>query len=178
MLTKNNLAAGQTFRSTHAAQWDTNDGDLSNYIKKLVDQTITSSTALTNDNELLLPVVANATYEVTAHIIYTAGAAAATNGFKQGWSAPAGASMDWVGHGKIDTDGTNSAASVWMAALSIGSQLSHGGAGATQLVVVDHGWLEIGATAGNLQFKWAQATSSGTGTVVKAGSRLLLRRVA
>jgi hypothetical protein len=147
------------------------------FVRKLADQTITSSTAMTNDTELFIPVLANVTYEVWAHILYTAGAAAATNGIKVGWSGPAGATFDWSWYGKIDTDGTNAAASVWVGAFAIGSTVNSGGAGATVLVGRPYGMLITTGTSGNLQFKWAQATSSGTGTVVKAQSFLCARRV-
>lgn len=145
------------------------------YIRKSVNESLSLNASLQDDDALVLPVLASAIYKVTAHIRYTAGGAVAANGIKMGWSGPVGATFEWVGHSKIDSDGANAATSIWMAGLDITSTVSSGGAGGVTLVASPNGYLTTSA-AGSLRFRWSQHTSSATATVVLAGSWLDLER--
>lgn len=158
-----------------AADWQTL---LPIRVKKTVDQTIASSATLTNDTALVSPtLVSGAEYEVNTLLIYTAGAAASVNGIKFGWTAPASSTLDWVPYSKIDTDGTSTNSPLWIIYRSLTDTIFSGGAGTAACCAHIYGYLTVG-TAGVLQFQWAQNTSNATGTVVKANSRMTLRRTA
>lgn len=147
------------------------------YVRRSADHAGRTNNTIAADDVLVLTVAANAIYEITSEIFYTAGGAAATNGLKVGWSGPSGATFDWTWYGKIDTDGTATATSTWMAGRAIGDQLSSGGAGATLCAARPHGLLITSSTSGSFSFQWAQSTTNGTATIIKAGSFLIARRV-
>lgn len=159
-----------------ASQWQTL---LPVFVRKLSDQTVTSSTTLVNDTALVTPTLAaNTTWDLDMFLIYTAGGAASTNGIKFGFSGPSGAVLDWVPYSKIDTDGTQTAAAVWLIRRSITDTIPSGGSGTTNMCAHIRGVLKLSTTAGVLQFQWAQNTSNATGTVVKGASSMTLRQVA
>lgn len=144
------------------------------FARKTADQTIASSTAMTNDSELVVPVIANATYVMKAFISYRALAAAK---IKIGWTGPAGATMDWSPVG-LDTGVSGFVTGINRAVYTIANAPAVGEAGVAQSVSAGpEGMLITSATAGNLQFQWAQNTSNATGTVVKANSWVFLVRV-
>lgn len=145
------------------------------FARKTGDQQITNNT-LTNDTELVVPVVANAVYVVTGLIIYNGLAAAQ---IKFGWSVPAGATLSW-NPGALDSSVTAAFAGIiGRAWYNSGSTPTLGIDGTAQNVVATpNGLLVVGANAGNLQFKWAQATTNATATTVKTDSYLALVRVA
>lgn len=151
--------------------------DMTLYDEKPLDEAHSLTAVVADDTDLALAVKPNAVYDMGAHIIFTAGAAAATNGFKFGFAGPAGATMKWVPHSKIDTDGTNQAAAIWMSSLAITQTISSGGAGANKLVARASGLLMVSATAGTFKLQWSQATSNAAATTVYAGSFLTLRRI-
>jgi hypothetical protein len=149
------------------------------FVRKTADQNRTNNNTLINDLQLLLPLATNATYELDGQIIYQASGAAAVSGYTAAFGLPAGATLDWVWHGKIDTDGAATAASIWQFAETAATSRNSGGAGiGTSLVGKPTGLLVTGGTAGNLQYQFAQATANATASVTKAGSYLILRRVA
>lgn len=142
-------------------------------VRKSADENVISSTALQNDDALLLPVVASSSYWVKLFLIYTSPAAAF---LKIGWTAPASATLDWVANGLGSTVSAASAGVIERAALAIGGSQVIGCDGATSVVALVEGWLITGATPGNLQFQWAQGTSTASNSTVKAGSTLWLRK--
>lgn len=146
-------------------------------ITKGSDEPISNNTLQDDDALFTGTLPANTIWRVTGQIYYTAGAAAATNGIKIGWSGPAGATFSWIPNMKIDTDGTNAATAIWKPRLEISDTINGGGAGAVQMGIDPVGELAIGGTAGIFRFRWSQATTHATATVVKAGSRLYLERV-
>jgi hypothetical protein len=149
------------------------------FVRKSADQPRTNNNTLINDTQLVLPLATNATYELDGHIIYQASGAAAVSGYTAAFGVPAGATLDWVWHGKIDTDGAATAASIWQFAETAATSRNSGGAGiGTSLVGKPTGLLITGNTAGNLQYQFAQATANATASLTKAGSYLILRRVA
>ena len=58
----------------------------------------------------------------------------------------------------------------------VNPQVGTNGAGIVQEASM-RGSIVVSTTAGNVQLKWAQGTSSGTGTIVHAQSSLKLQRV-
>jgi hypothetical protein len=142
------------------------------YARKTADQTVTNSTTLVNDTHLVLPVAANRTYEIRATMIFDDGAGVGR--FKAGWSGPAGATLDWVPDGTIETNTGNPADVIYRIYKQIGDTQGIGGVGGTPYsILLISGLLITSATAGNLQFRWAQFQADGTGTILRAGSWLI-----
>jgi hypothetical protein len=146
-------------------------------IIKTNDQSIVSSTTPANDSQLVLPVLANATYEMDLDLIYAA--VASTGMLKLAWSGPTGAVMGWCTYG-LATTSTTSSGSITMAHQAIGDNpvLGSAAANTTNVHCNPRGILTTSTTAGSLQFMWAQGASNASATIVKAGSRLKLKRVA
>ena len=135
------------------------------------DQSVTSSTTLVNDDTLVLPIAASATYIFDCYMYFLA---ASGGDIKWTFAAPSGAVLDYYalhnegGGTLLDNSATTYGAS--------STPNAAGGGGAAEAIGM-HGTLAVSSTAGNLQLKWAQNTSSGTATTVKANSHLVLRRV-
>lgn len=136
-------------------------------------QSVTSSTALVNDDTLSASVIASATYHVEAFLIFTGGTQGSSD-LKIAWTAPAGVTMTWWVQG-LNTAGTYT---VTAANVLPTTTVALGTSGATVRVARIEGALVVAATAGTLQLQWAQNTSSGTATVMGIGSLLKLTRVA
>jgi hypothetical protein len=140
---------------------------------KTANESVTSSTTLQNDDQLVLAVAASAKYFMEMFIPYT-GAASPAGDLKMGFTGPSGATMTWANFG------VNSSALT--AYNVVGEALAGGRAvgtnGATTMCCQPKGYLQTSTTSGNLQFQWAQNSSSGTATTILAGALLKLTRIA
>lgn len=141
-------------------------------VTKTADQSVTSSTTLVNDNELLLSLAANAVYEFRCTLDYEGGTQGASD-LKWGWSVPSGTIMRYTRIG-IDTAGASTAGFMTTESSTVAGGTA--GAGSLKGVLMD-GVIDTGSTAGTLQLKWAQNTSSATATIVHALSKLIAQRV-
>lgn len=146
------------------------------FVLKPTDQTVTSSTVFVPDTALLLAVVANATYEFSLDLIYAALAAGAIS---LTFTGPAGATATWTADGlasgvALPSGIINRQDNPLAGAVTLGS----GATTATNVHAFPRGILKTAGTAGNLLLQWAQGTSSGTGTIVRAGSFLKIKRIA
>ncbi|MFJ8687200.1 hypothetical protein [Micromonospora wenchangensis] len=139
---------------------------------KTADTSRSSTTTLAADPDLTVPVIAGATYMLSAYIAHTYDAAC---DFKFSWSGPAGATMtNWQADWRT-TDGTE----ISGAFAAIGSVVPiTSGSGTLSQPLWAHGVLIIGGTAGTFALTWAQNTSSANAAIVRAGSTLRLERVA
>ena len=142
-------------------------------ITKVSDESVTSSTALQADDELLFTAVSTAIYEIEVFAIYVSPVGAGTPDFKCGMGEDTtgrGISLVEAYYNSADTVSTVAASS---------SQTNTGGVvlgtAATNRVCLLHGW-HVGA-GGTLKFVWAQGTSDANATTVKAGSLLRYRRI-
>lgn len=144
-------------------------------IIKSADETVTSSTTLQADNELVMAVNANTDYYFESMIIYAADPAA---DMKADWDGPAGATLDWCSDG-ITQSATGTIDQVSRTAQTISGTPTHGGitSNATNIICMHKGLLRVAGTAGNLTLTWAQNVSNANGTIVRANSMLLLTRV-
>lgn len=141
-------------------------------VVKPSDQSLTSTTTMVNDTALVLPVDANATYDIHGFLLYEGGVQNSSD-MKIQWTFPAGLTMYYQLVG-IDTGGVIRSATHTQATVpTIGSN----GAG-TRIVQSVNGTVIVSSTAGNLQLQWAQNTSSGTATIMHAMSHLQLHRIA
>lgn len=146
------------------------------FARKTARETVTSSDVLQNDDHLTVTVEANAVYRVEAALKYGAGT---TGDFKFGFTAPAGATLDWGG-GQVGTSGLSSeSGSDLHSSKTLADTFTTGGIGATtwlQAHVV--GLLVVSSTAGSFTLQWAQGVSDATATNLELGSWLRLARVA
>lgn len=148
------------------------------FVYKTADESVTSSTTNQPDDHLILAVAANLTYDLEFLWIY---AADSTADIKFGFSAPTGATLDWGCHAQLG-GGTGISGSVAFDSQTIGQQafiLGGFGAGNTQNMTA-RGWgrLVVSSTAGNLSVNWSQNASSATSSIMRAGSKMTLRKVA
>jgi hypothetical protein len=151
---------------TGVGQWQT--------VTKTADQPYTNSAVLGPDTHLLLPVVANATYELEGYIAYDG--AFNAGDMKADWSAPAGASMRW----SLNAPAPGGAAAYASQSATIGTPLTAGtyGTGGTQTSASVRGLLITSGTAGTLQLRWAQNTAHASTLTLYAKSWIRLHRIA
>jgi hypothetical protein len=140
-------------------------------IIKPADESVTSSVALQNDNDLVMAAVASATYQFDCFLYYE-GFTQGSSDIKWTWAIPAGATMVYgvvfVGAG----GGLTLSGDVATDVVTAGTN----GAGNIRSILMT-GSIVMSSTAGPIQLKWAQNTSSGTATIVHAGSTLTLKRM-
>lgn len=142
---------------------------------KTSTESVTSSTTLQNDDQLVLPVSASAKYAFEG-ILYYDGAVG--GGLKTAFTVPASATLRWAGSGSDITAAPVASYSTVVATASAGViSYSCIGAGTTQAVHIK-GTTVISTTSGNLQLQWAQSASSATATRIFLDSWLRLTRIA
>lgn len=142
---------------------------------KPTDQTVTSTVTPALDTALFLPVVGNATYEFYFDLIYGALAAAGLTLLIVGpASATATWSADGLANGVVISSGiVNRQDQPLGGSVVLGSAATT----ATNVHAYPRGILKTAGTAGNLQLEWAQGTSNATGTIMRAGSILKMKRI-
>lgn len=141
------------------------------WARKSLDESVTSSTTAQNDDTLVLAVRANSTYRFTCLVAYTGNP---TGDIKIGFATPAGSICYWAGKGPSTADdgyGTVGASKHSASLDEAGATTSYAGSTSALAILVE-GVLIVGSTSGNLTLQWAQNTSNGTATTVKAGSFL------
>lgn len=141
-------------------------------IVKSANETVTTSTTLQADNELLFPMAANTKYYAKWTIFYDTPAAA---DFKWRIDSTAATDPTPVNVTSVYTDPTGTVGGTSNSALS-GMSNVIAASGGTEGCLVVTAYLDNGADAGNCQFSWAQSNSSGT-TTVRRGSLLEYRVV-
>jgi hypothetical protein len=135
-------------------------------VRKSSDQTVTSSTTLVNDSQLLFAVAANETYIFQAWL-YTY-AADGTPDIKVTFTGPSGSTVFWSSSQVI----FNAAGATTLTVVAPGATTADLFVDANLRAIQLYGTILNGGTAGNLQFQFAQNTSSANGTSVKAGSSI------
>jgi hypothetical protein len=139
---------------------------------KSTTENVTSSTVLQNDDQLLLPVVANTTYLLDGYLFYVA---AEAGDLKIAFTAPALADLYWsvIGMTTSGVDVTDASVTAENGSLGTVTRVL-GGDGGTWCSARLQGRLIVAATAGSLQLQFAQGTSSATATSLRAGSWIQL----
>ncbi|MQY07749.1 hypothetical protein [Actinomadura macrotermitis] len=143
--------------------------------RKSADQTVTNSTTVVDDSDLVLTLPPGGLYELSGMLIYSAHMDA---DLKIMWSGPANATLDWscrALHSASDgVDGLQ-----FVDRQTITSMPGLGGGAANNTVVLTgtlHGLLSSG-DGGTLRLRWAQRVANATGSILRASSYVLLRRV-
>jgi len=139
------------------------------YALKSADQIVNNSATLVNDIALKATVVASGVYRFELGIRYTGSTAA---DLKTNWSVPSGTLMTFD---ILGVAGGASALAIF--AWDSGSSFTfEGNAGTTAFRQT--GIVKAGASAGTIQFQWAQNAATVADTKVLANSYLLLTRLA
>ncbi len=130
-------------------------------IIKTVDETVTSSTVLQNDNDLFFVAKANKIYIVEFRLIAEEGG----GGLDTVWAIPSGTMF--LNDGNWD----NSAVAD---ALPATTELGIAASGTDERAFQMHLWLRNGVTEGTVNFQWAQSVSNANATTVMAGSHIIV----
>jgi len=139
---------------------DTKAGQTFARVVKLADQIVNNSTTLVNDTEIFIPLEANKTY---AWIIWIYVITTNTADIKETYTVPAGASGGWC-----ETIGAN------VTRNNYGVTEFQGMGNLLNKCNTQTGQVSVGATAGNLQFQFAQQAADVTDTTVQAGSCMVV----
>lgn len=143
------------------------------YVEKASATTRVSTTTPANDPDLSLHLDTNKIYFLELIAPFTSIAAA---GFKFSFSIPAGTVFTGyalTGIGGVTSINTYSSAGN---AITINISTASTGSGADDIITV-RGTLDTAGTGGNITYQWAQATSNGGNTTVRAGAAMYIRRV-
>ena len=139
----------------------------------------TSSTARSNtatvavDPDLVVPVAANTRYNLEA-LLFPSGDTTAD--FRMTFVVPAGATIVWVPRGPSPLISVDPA-TLTMSQQVSGSEAVLGVYSSAAGAIAPKGHIQTGATAGNVELRWAQGTSAGAPTTLAAGSWLSLSKV-
>lgn len=142
---------------------------------KASNETVTSSTTLQDDDDLVQAIGANETW-VFEFTLYVSGAAAGD--ILPDVAAPAGATGFWGVLGAALGNTTDQSSVRIRAADTLSSTgITLGIIDAVTNVARITATVFNGANAGNVKLRWAQGTSNATGTVVHAGSVMKAHRI-
>ncbi|MET9953501.1 hypothetical protein ABZ135_18390 [Streptomyces sp. NPDC006339] len=142
-------------------------------VTKQADEPRTTAT-MAADSELVLPVAANATYQLEGYIIYSQNTgASATTGANFGWTGPSGATLQWTSGG---TSGPANLTTQDITAGPITAIRGQPANGATRMAIIPFGTL-ITTTGGTFALRWAQVAANAIPTFVHANSWISLRRI-
>jgi hypothetical protein len=143
------------------------------FARKTADETITSNATLQDDNDLFVTVEANAIYHT---LVLVKEVSQTTDDFKTGFTGPAGYSFSGEARAPLGNAAGNAEVGAWE--IGAGAHgIAFGGVAGFNLPVHLEGILITSGTAGTFRLQWAQASASASGTTVRAGSFMLLRRV-
>jgi hypothetical protein len=141
--------------------------------RKTADESVTSSTALQNDDHLTFAIAANE--EWTAFFSIDGGDNLVTTGLNFAVTVPAGATLDARATcSQSDSTGTLSGNSTASASV-LWSPTVFGG---LKFHITGALWVLNGANAGSVTIQWAQGSSSLTALTLKKGSSLVAYRIA
>lgn len=161
-------STGQVLTVTSGAPaWETvAAGPTIKTVRKSADQSVTSSTTLVNDTHLKFAVAASETY-IFQLWLYTY-AADGTPDIKVTCAGPAGSTVLWSSSQVI----FNAAAATTLTSVNTSGVSADLFVDANNRAIQLYGTIANGGTAGDLQFQWAQNTSSANSTTIKAGSSI------
>jgi hypothetical protein len=148
-----------------------NMNTLTRCIGKTADQSIASSTTLTNDTHLFFAMGTNENWFVAGNLWHEN--ASDTPDIKIAFTIPAGGDYHinmW------NYDLTLSASPTLTNMRSVADVLL-GGSTATGVMAEFRGVVQTAGTAGNFQLQWAQNTSNASATILKKGSAMWFQKI-
>lgn len=156
------------------------------HVIKTVDEQVVNSTTLQNDDELFLPLLANTDYWLEGFIKYSA---PESRDIRINFSLPSNTQFDILHNGlrsgHVSTDplpvrvGLDNVSRSRFTEVSTGGTIGGIGSDNSEIGVIPlEGRIIVGNNSGTLQMTFAQVSAaSGTGTVVRSGSCLILQRL-
>lgn len=153
-------------RTWNGTAWQITGGERT-YARKTGDETVNNSATLQDDDQLFLPVVAGAVYEMRLRAYFVS---PPTPDIKFGWGYPAGTKMWWTA---IDAQTGTTLGK--LTETDVAAVVTIGPTWQTQTF---EGAVIVGGTSGTLNFRWAQNGANPSNTIVHEGSMLMLERVA
>jgi hypothetical protein len=147
-----------------------NTGVMHLIARKTADESVTSSTALQDDDHLVLNLAANEVWEFRYNLRYEGGTQNASD-LKISWGLPASGRVN--AHAAAINSAGSPLVFTWDITTTDGSPSSFGtnGAGVARGATIEGQFIN-GGTAGNYTLRWAQLTSNGTPTKILANSTL------
>jgi hypothetical protein len=142
-------------------------------VYKTDDESVTSSTAVQDDDHLTLTVAADAVYALDTFLDVEGDV---DGDFKLTFTGPSGATGSWTPDG-ISNGNANNIGQIKRGRVALGTDDSVGVTG-DGTIVTPRGQITTSSTAGSLTLRWAQNGSDETATTLKAGSWLRLHRMA
>jgi hypothetical protein len=141
-------------------------------VVKPADTARNSTTSMSNDPDLVLNVAGGCTYHINGVIFYD-GPAAGASDIKYTFSVPAGASGQYfMPRQNLSSSFAGAFSNFW------GDTGTANTNSVGTFMILGVSGLLITTTAGALRFQWAQNTSNGTNTRVRANSFLTAQRIA
>jgi hypothetical protein len=134
--------------------------------KKNTDESVVSSAVMQDDNDLFIPAVAGEVWRFDADLIFDG---ATAGDFTWRWTFPGGSLVVKIEEFTLSDGSTSSQMSTRFTTSPTGAQASAGFAAGDPRLMIIHCFYTASST-GNLQFQWAQFASSGTPTILRAGS--------
>ncbi len=167
-------ADGQVLRRASSSSLAFSNIGVPLVVRKTGDESVTSSAALQDDDELFFAIGASDIWVAHFVIGYNA---ATTGDFQFAFSVPSGAT------GRQFMMGLNSASTGVTGSLTVFSTTdlttgnTFGGGGVNDASIAFDITVVNSTNAGNVKLRWAQGTSDGTATIVRANSYLQAMRV-
>lgn len=141
-------------------------------IVKGTDESVTSSTTLQDDDELVFAASANVSYMVKLDLNLDDGGGM----HKFAFTVPSGATMDFATGMALTPNAVSNEAQMWSQGFSGGTTFLAGCIGAgTQAHII--ATVTIGGTPGNIQLQWAQNASNPNASIVKRGSAMYVKAI-
>jgi hypothetical protein len=144
---------------------------LNRYVRKTADESVTSSTTLQDDDELFLGCPPGL-YTVDLLVKFTSTSGASAAKYRTEWSGSGTMVVQ-----NVDVVSTGGTAQNTDAAYTLNEVMTITLSTTTYTVV----WIRAGlkaTTSGILKFRWAQGTSNANALVCKAGSFMVVRKMA
>lgn len=143
-------------------------------IAKNVDQSYSNDITYNDDNELRFSVEANSKYRVELNLM----AVGDTGNINTNWKRPSGSTGLKQVFGPAAATTSPAATTVRVTAHDVGTPIAYGLATANIICIQEKCILTTGANAGEVIITHAQGTSSSQPTTVKAGSYLVVTKLA
>lgn len=155
---------------------DVNEWLMRRFVQKASLQTVTSSTTLTNDSDLLFTdFQANGVYVVTGYLIIVGVAA---GDLIMDFTVPSGCTYHWTPD-SLNIQATTDSDILRIPDTTSGSRsvAAIPAASGGPTVALPHAVFTMGSTTGNVQLRFAQFVSAANATGFGAGSYLMAQRV-
>jgi hypothetical protein len=168
------LSGGISGNTTLTGNWTVVGVGQTITVIKSADESVTSSTTLQNDDHLVASLAANATYIVDGFLMIF-GSSASAGDLKLDFTIPSGATMKYTSFGVV----ASSPAVQYEATVNANTTARVVGTnGSADMGCNIRAYITVSSTSGNVQLRWAQNSSNGTATGLRAGSHLRFTRIA